>query len=84
MHVACKVAFKLDGLRGVKCIHMPAQKGQIKCVSQTENCQLKMISESRNYFEVRPTIALSQCKSDEQRWLWDKNLCFIIGIFLKQ
>lgn len=66
MHVACKAFLKLDRSGRSEMRSHWTQKGQIKHVSQTENCQLKMISESQGYFEVRPTTALSQCKSDEE------------------
>lgn len=66
MHIACKAVVKLDRWGGSEMRSRRTQKGQIKHVSQTENCQLKMISESRGYFEVRPTTALPQRESDEE------------------
>lgn len=66
MHVACKAVLKLDRSGWSEMHSRWTQKGQIKHVSQTENCQLKMISESQGYFEVRPTTALFQYKSDEE------------------
>lgn len=55
MQVECKLALNWTDQGGVKYIHMRTQKGQMKHVWQTENCQLKMICENQGYFEVKPT-----------------------------